>query len=132
MRAEANVGFFQKKWASHHISSCSRYPPTAFIMSGPLIDLIVELFREYVDDPAPVATAEYIDGSVNYEDLSYAAYRFRLHFIPLPDSVLITSVEKHPDQKDTSETAALFTRLNREFKRLVPLDQNLANTLHSR
>jgi hypothetical protein len=62
-------------------------------MSGPLIDLIVELFREYVDDPAPVTTADYIDGSVNCEDLNYAAYRFRQHFMPLPDSVLITSVE---------------------------------------
>ena len=101
-------------------------------MSRPLIELIVELFRDHVDDPAPVATADYIDASVNYEELDYEPYMFRLHFIPLPDSVLITSVEKHPDQKDTSETAALFTRLNREFKRLVPLDQNLANTLHSR
>ena len=53
-------------------------------MSRPLIDLVVELFREYVDDPAPVATADYIDGSVNREDLNYAAYRFRLHFLILP------------------------------------------------
>jgi hypothetical protein len=99
-------------------------------MSRPLIELIVELFRDHVDDPAPVATADYIDASVNYEELDYEPYMFRLHFIPRPDSVLVTSVERHPTQKEAPVLAAMFSK----FRRLVQHDQHVAHTLapHSR
>jgi hypothetical protein len=97
-------------------------------MSRPLIELIVELFRDHVDDPAPVATADYIDASVNYEELDYEPYMFRLHFIPRPDSVLVTSVERHPTQKEAPVLAAMFSK----FHRPVQHDQHVAHTLARR
>ena len=86
-------------------------------MSEPLIHLLLDLFRDQVDDPAPVATADYIDASMNFEEMDYEAYRLRLHHIRLPDSLLITQVERHPDESDNAKLRAFFQKM----KRRVPL-----------
>ena len=93
-------------------TSCSQ-TETDCIMSGTIVQHLLDLLRDHVDDPPPVATAEHIDASMNFEELDYEPYRLRLHHIQLPDSLLVTRVDRHPDERDNKKLAAFFERIAR-------------------
>ena len=82
-------------------------------MSAALVGLLLDLLRDHLDDPAPVATADYIDASMSLEQLDYEPYRLRLHLIQLRDSVLVTSVEKHPGEPENRQLNAFFGKFKR-------------------
>ena len=82
-------------------------------MSVPLVGLLLDLLRDHLDDPAPVATADYIDASMSFEQLEYEPYRLRLHLIQLRDSLLITRVEKHPGEPENRQLSAFFGKMKR-------------------
>ena len=85
-------------------------------MSEPLVNVLFELFREQVDDPAPVVTADYMDVCMNFEEIDYENYRLRCQLIRLTDSLLITSVDKHPEEADNSKLKAFFNKMKRLFR----------------
>jgi hypothetical protein len=99
-------------------SSDERASPTvnAFIMSEPLVNVLFQLFRDQVDDPAPEVTADYMDASMNFEEIDYENYRLRCQLIRLADSLLITSVDKHPEEGDNSKLRAFFNKMKRLFR----------------
>ena len=82
-------------------------------MSIPVAGLLLDLLRDHFDDPAPVATADYIDASMSFEQLEYEPYRLRLHLIQLRDSLLITRVEKHPGEPENRQLSAFFGKMKR-------------------
>ncbi len=82
-------------------------------MSETLVQHLLDLLRDQVDEPPPVATADYIDASMNFEELDYEPYRLRLHHIQLHDSLLVTRVENHPDEGDNKKLTAFFDRITR-------------------
>ena len=95
------------------------------VMSAQLVGLLLDLFRDHNDDPAPVATADHIDASMNFEELDYEPYRLRLHHIQLHDSFLITRIEQHPDEPVNQRLKAFFGKLKRSllFTPALPTDQ---------
>jgi hypothetical protein len=82
-------------------------------MSEPLVRLLLDLFRDHIDDPAPTATVDYIDASLNFEEIDYEPYRLRFHLIRLRNSALITSMERHPDEPENRRLGAFFGRIKR-------------------
>jgi hypothetical protein len=82
-------------------------------MSVPLVGLLLDLLRDHLDDPAPVATADYIDASMSFEQLEYEPYRLRLQLIQLRNFLLITRVEKHPGEPENRQLSAFFGKMKR-------------------
>jgi len=101
-------------------------------MSAPTALHLRDILLDHCEDPPPVVTAEYIDASLTVEELdrnydpyqsltlpskpricidSAHRYRLRLHYIQLPDSLLVTLVDKHPDAKNTPLSKAFIDRI---------------------
>jgi hypothetical protein len=85
-------------------------------MSKPLVNVLLEIIRDQVDDPAPEVTSDYMDVCITFEEIDYENYRLRCQHIQLADSLLITSVEKHPEERDNSKLRAFFNKMKRLFR----------------
>ena len=51
------------------------------MMSEPLVNVLFELFRNQVDDPAPEVTADYMDACMNFEEIDYENCRLRCQYM---------------------------------------------------